>query len=69
MIMANYYRIDLDDAKEFYNQGGADGEQVGILKDDFRWYRMPFSKVNENTVFLIRAAICRNVYQYLNKIL
>lgn len=65
MIMTNDYEIDIDEAIDFYNQRGAAEKQFDILKNDFGWYRMPFSKIDENTVFLILAALCRNIYQYL----
>jgi len=37
-------------------------KQFDILKNDFGWNYMPFSKLNQNTVFLYITAICRNLY-------
>lgn len=41
-------------------------KQFDILKNDFGWSKMPFSKLETNTVFLYLTAICRNLY---NKII
>ena len=49
---------------EFYNQRGSSEKVFDVLNNDFGWNRMPFSFMNENTVFLILMATCKNVYQY-----
>lgn len=46
----------------FYNHRGNMEKQFDILKNDFGWNYMPFSKLNQNTVFLYMTAICRNIY-------
>jgi hypothetical protein len=50
----------------FYNHRGNMEKQFDILKNDFGWNNMPFSKLQQNTVFLYMTAICRNLY---NKII
>lgn len=49
---------------EFYNKRGGSEKVFDVLNNDFGWNRMPFSFMNENTVFLIIMATCKNVYQY-----
>lgn len=50
---------------QFYNQRGATEKEFDILKNDFGWNNMPFSKLEHNSVFLIMCAICRNIYDYI----
>jgi hypothetical protein len=50
---------------QFYNHRGNMEKQFDILKNDFGWNYMPFSKLNQNTVFLYITAICRNLYHYI----
>lgn len=49
----------------FYNQRGKIEQNFDILKNDFNWRRLPFSFLNENTVFMIISAITCIIYQYL----
>ena len=50
---------------QFYNHRGNMEKQFDILKNDFGWSSMPFSKLSQNTVFLYITAICRNLYHYI----
>ena len=50
---------------KFFNQRGNSEKVFDVMNNDFGWNRMPFSFMNENTVFLILMAICKNVYQYI----
>jgi hypothetical protein len=52
---------------EFYNQRGAIERHFDDLKNNFNWGRLPFSFLEENTVFLIIGAIAKVTYQYLLK--
>lgn len=68
----NYYPLITDDFEKsatqvvcFYNQRGAIEREFDILKNDFGWNKMPFSKLEQNTVFLLLTAICRNIYHYI----
>ena len=49
----------------FYNQRGAIEKEFDILKNDFGWDNLPFSKLEQNTVFLLFTAICRNLYHHI----
>jgi len=35
------------------------------MNNDFHWKKMSFSFLEQNTVFLILMAICRNMFQFL----
>ncbi|MDO5970636.1 IS1380 family transposase, partial [Flavivirga aquimarina] len=37
-------------------------KQFDILKNDFGWNHLPFSSLENNTVFLYFTALCRNLY-------
>lgn len=50
---------------EYYNQRGTEEKTIDILNNDFGWSKMPFSFMNENTVFLMIMMICKNVYTWL----
>ena len=65
-ILTNDMEKTNDEIVGFYNQRGAAEKEFDILKNDFGWDNMPFSKLEFNTVFLIFSAICRNIY---NKII
>lgn len=49
----------------FYNQRGAIERNFDDLKNNFNWRRLPFSFLNQNTVFMIISAINYIIYQYL----
>jgi hypothetical protein len=50
---------------EYYNKRGTEEKAIDILNNDFGWSHMPFSYMNENTVFLMFMMICKNVYTWL----
>jgi hypothetical protein len=50
---------------EFYNQRGNAERLFDIQNNDFNWKRMPFSFLEQNTVYLIIMAICHVLYQWL----
>jgi len=50
---------------EFYNQRGTAEKEFDVLKNDFGWKNLPFSKLEQNTVFLVFTAICRNLYKFI----
>jgi transposase len=54
-----------DQVVNFYNQRGAIEREFDVLKNDFSWNKMPFSHIEQNTVFLIITAICRNLYEFI----
>ena len=60
----NYYGIITNDEEltneqkiDFYNQRGAKEKEFDVLKNDFCCCKLPFSKLEQNTVYLILTAI------------
>lgn len=49
----------------FYRQRGSREREFDILKNDFGWNRLPFSRLNQNTVFLLITTMIRNLYGYI----
>jgi hypothetical protein len=64
-IITNDYKMDKDQIVCFYNQRGAIEKEFDVLKNDFGWNHIPFSKLNLNTVFLMLTAICKNIYHII----
>ena len=64
-IMTNDFEMTDDEVVFFYNARGAKEREFDILKNDFGWDKMPFSKLEQNTVFLIIMAMCRNFYAHI----
>jgi len=44
---------------EYYNGRGAEERVIDVLNNDFCWSKMPFSFMEENTVFLMLMMICK----------
>ncbi|MGQ1910991.1 IS1380 family transposase [Marinifilum sp. RC60d5] len=65
IIMTNDFELSNDEVVFFYNARGASEREFDILKNDFGWNRMPFSKLEQNTVFLIITAMCKNLYVHM----
>ena len=61
-ILTNNLELSAIEVAHFYNHRGNMEKQFDILKNDFGWDNMPFSKLNQNAVFLYITAICRNLY-------
>ena len=40
-------------------------KEFDVLKNDFGWNKLPFSKLEQNLVYLQITAICRNAYHYI----
>lgn len=64
-ILTNNFETNVVTLAQFYNQRGNMERQFDILKNDFGWNNMPFSKLNKNLVFLYFTAIYRNLYNKL----
>ncbi len=64
-ILTNDFDKTDDEIVCFYNQRGAAEREFDILKNDFGWNQMPFSKLEYNTVFLIITSMCRNLYHHI----
>ena len=65
LLATNDMDMASDDVVAFYHQRGAMEKEFDVLKNDFGWSKMPFSKLEQNTVFLILTAACRNLYDHL----
>lgn len=46
----------------FYNQRGGSEKIFDELNNDFGWAKIPFSFLQENTVYMMLMAMCRNFY-------
>lgn len=49
---------------EYYNQRGAAERIFDEMNNDFGWKKLPFSFLEENTVYMLLTAMCRNFYLY-----
>ena len=49
----------------YYNKRGGAERNFDCQNNDFGWAHLPFSFLNENTVFLIATAMLKNFYLYL----
>jgi len=54
-----------EEVYHFYNQRGTAEKEFDVLKNDFGWNRLPSSKIESNTVYLLMTAMCRNIYDYI----
>lgn len=50
---------------QYYNQRGAAEKVFDEMNNDFGWSKLPFSFLEENTVFMIVMAMCRNFFLHL----
>jgi hypothetical protein len=64
IMTSNTKKSDLN-VISFYNQRGDSERVFDEMNNDFLWNKMPFSFLEEDTVFLILMAMCRNLYHFL----
>jgi hypothetical protein len=64
-ILTNDWLSTEKEVIEYYNQRGAEERTIDVLNNDFGWKQMPFSFMEENTVFLMLMMICKNIYTWL----
>jgi hypothetical protein len=64
-IITNDLALSEQEVIEFYNQRGASENIFDELNNDFGWKHLPFSFLNQNTVYMMIMAMCRNFYLYL----
>jgi len=64
-IMTNNMEMSDLDVINFYNDRGNSERLFDEMNNDFLWKKMPFSFLEQNTVFLIMMAICRNLFHFL----
>ncbi len=67
-IITNDHDMSDIEIFDFYNQRGAAEKEFDILKNDFGWNSIPFSNLNENTVYMIFTAMCRNIFSFVIKL-
>jgi len=65
IIMTNDFELSNDEVVFFYNARGTREREFDILKNDFGWDKMPFSKLEQNSVFLLIMAMCKNIYTHM----
>jgi hypothetical protein len=54
---------------EYYNQRGAAEKIFDEMNNDFGWKKLPFSFLEQNTVFMLVMAMCRNFFLHLLTVL
>jgi hypothetical protein len=64
-ILTNDWKSTEKEVITYYNQRGAEERTIDVLNNDFGWSKMPFSFMEENTVFLMVMMICKNIYTWL----
>lgn len=64
-IITSDYEKSNDEVVFFYNARGTSERVFDELKNDFGWNSLPFSKLGENTVFLLITAMCKNLYNHI----
>lgn len=64
-IITSDFEMSPEQVVQFYGNRGAAEKEFDVLKNDFGWSNIPFSKLEQNTVFLLFTAICKNIYTYL----
>lgn len=65
IVMTNDFEMSDDEVVFFYNARGEQEREFDVLKNDFGWDKMPFSKLEQNTVFLIIMGMCKNLYAHM----
>lgn len=68
-IMTNNTSLSDLEVINFYNQRGESERLFDEMNNDFLWKKMPFSFLQQNTVFLILTAICRNLFHFLTSLI
>lgn len=68
-ILTNDQRSSDQEIIEYYNQRGASEKIFDEMNNDFGWKKLPFSFLEENTVFMLVMAMCRNFYLHLLTVL
>ena len=64
-ILTNDTKSSDQDVIEYYNQRGAAEKIFDEMNNDFGWKKLPFSYLEQNTVFMMVMAMCRNFFLHL----
>ena len=67
-ILTNNYQMTAKDVLIFYNNRAAAEPNFDILNNDFNWSHLPFSFLNQNTVFMILSAISLTIFEWVKKL-
>lgn len=68
-IITNDWEMSEKDVVLFYNKRGESEKNFDIQNNDFGWAHLPFSFLNENTVFMLVTAMLKNFFIYLTQTL
>lgn len=63
-IITNDYVMTDEEVVYYYNQRGSSEKIFDEMNNDFGWGNLPFSFLEENTVYMLITAMCRNFYLY-----
>ena len=66
-IITNDWEMSEKDVILFYNKRGESEKNFDIQNKDFGWAHLPFSFLNENTVFMLVTAMLKNFFLYLTQ--
>lgn len=64
-IITNDIEMKDQEVVTYYNQRGSSEKIFDEMNNDFGWKNLPFSFLQENTVYMLITATCRNFYLYL----
>ena len=64
-IITNDYEMTDEEVVMFYNKRGGSEKIFDEMNNDFGWGSLPFSFLEENTVYMLITAMCRNFYLYI----
>lgn len=64
-IITNDIEMTDEEVIQYYNQRGASEKIFDEMNNDFGWKNLPFSFLQENTVYMLITAMCRNFYLYI----
>jgi len=64
-IITNDIEMTDEEVVEYYNQRGSSEKIFDEMNNDFGWKNLPFSFLQENTVYMLITAMCRNFYLYI----
>jgi hypothetical protein len=67
-ILTDDYQMSDEEVIRFYNQRGCQEKVFDVMNNDFGWAKLPFSFINENTVFMLITAMCKSIYTWLVKL-
>jgi hypothetical protein len=64
-IITNDWESSEKDIVTFYNKRGESEKNFDVQNNDFGWAHLPFSFLEENTVFMLVTAMLKNFYLYM----